>query len=247
MTLHIVSLLPALFNTNGDAENAHVLATRARWAGIDAEVHEINDVSQLPERVDAVVIGSGSDSDLDGARAALLPAIDRIRAWATERVALLAIGTGWELLSWGLERDNGQIVEGLGIFAGRAVRAPERVVGELVVQSPWGELVGFENHARDYVGAEKSSIGSVLFGSGNGIVQPSGRRHEGVLMGTAIGTHLHGPICAKNPAFADAFLVNAAAHAGETYVRSERADEVDRWAKTATARIVDGLDPQRSK
>lgn len=247
MTLHIVSLIPALLNTNGDAENANVLAARARWAGIETEVFEINDVSHLPDRVDAVVIGSGSDSDLDAARAALLPAIDRIRAWATERVALLAIGSGWELLSWGLERDNGQVVEGFGVFAGRAVRAPERVVGDLVVQSPWGELVGFENHARDYVGAEKSSIGAVVHGSGNGIVQPSGRRHEGVVMGTAVGTHMHGPICAKNPAFADAMLENAAKHAGLSYERSTHADEVDRWAAAATARIVESLDPQRAR
>ena len=38
MTLTIVSLLPSLQNTNGDAENAAVLAARARWAGLDARV-----------------------------------------------------------------------------------------------------------------------------------------------------------------------------------------------------------------
>lgn len=238
MTLHIVALLPTLMNTNGDAENARVLATRAEWAGLDVELHWVDDVAELPERVDLVVFGSGSDSDLETARTALLPAIDRIRAWATERTVMLAVGTGWELMSWGLERENGQIVEGLGIFVGRAVPAPERVVGDLVINSPWGELVGFENHSRDYVGAEKSSIGSVIHGSGNGIVQPSGRRHDGVLMGTAIGTHMHGPICAKNPVFADELLRLAAEHAGLKYVRSAQADQVDEWAKAASARVL---------
>lgn len=242
MTVHIVALLPRLFNTNGDAENARVLAKRAEAAGLEVALHWVDDVAQLPERVDLVVCGSGSDSDLEAGRAALLPAIDRIRAWATERTVMLAVGTGWELLSWGAELEGGQIVEGLGVFAGRAVPAPERVVGDIVVESPWGTLIGFENHARDYVGAEKSSIGSVRVGSGNGIPQPSGRRHEGVMMGTAFGTHLHGPVCAKNPDFADALLELAAAHAGEVYTRSVAMDQLDGWAAGARARVVAALD-----
>lgn len=246
MTLNIVALLPSLFNTNGDAENARVLASRAQLAGLDVALHWVDDVAQLPEQVDLVVFGSGSDSDLAAARTALLPAIDRIRAWATERTVVLAVGTGWELLSWGIEREGGEIVEGLGVFAGRAVPAPERVVGDLVIDSPWGQLVGFENHARDYVGAEKSSLGVVTAGSGNGIPQPSGRRHEGVLMGTAIGTHLHGPICAKNPEFADALLELAAAHAGMSYQRDARADRVDGWAASARERVLAALDLDKS-
>ena len=242
MTLNIVALLPDLLNTNGDAENARVLAQRATWSDVEVALHWVNDVAELPERVDLVVVGSGADSDLAAARAALLPAIDRIRAWATERTVVLAVGSGWELLSWGVERDGGDIIEGLGVFAGRSVPAPERVVGDIVIDTPWGQLVGFENHARDYVGAEKSSLGVVRFGSGNGIPQPSGRRHEGVQMGTAFGTHLHGPICAKNPAFADMLLELAARHSGDAYVRSAHADEVDRWAEHARKRIVDALE-----
>ncbi len=242
MSLNIVALLPSLMNINGDAENARVLAQRASWAGLDPKLYWVDDVAELPDRVDAVVLGSGADSDLPHARKALLPVIERVRAWPTERVALLAVGSGWELLSWGIEFDSGEIVEGLGVFAGRALPAPERSLGDLVVDSQWGQLLGFENHARDYVGAERSSIGSVRFGSGNGIPQASGRRHEGVLMGTAIGTHLHGPVCAKNPALADHLLTAAAAHAGIDYRRSAAADRVDGWADAARTRILNTLD-----
>lgn len=238
MSLTIVALLPSLMNTNGDAENARVLQRRASWAGLDARLHLVDDLAELPEHVDLVVFGSGSDSDLTLARKALLPQIDRVRAWPTERVAMLAVGTGWELLSWGVELANGDIVEGLGLFAGRAVPAPERVVGDLVVDTQWGQLVGFENHARDYVGAERSSLGVVRAGVGNGIPQLSGSLHEGVRMGTAVGTHLHGPVCAKNPEFADALLAMAAEHAGLVYERSARADRVDDWAASARARTL---------
>ncbi|HLP23509.1 MAG TPA: hypothetical protein VK139_05655, partial [Microbacteriaceae bacterium] len=240
--LHIVALVPSLMNMNGDAENARVLAYRAQRAGLDVELHWLDDVSRLPERVDLVVLGSGSDSELAAARTALLPITDRIRAWATEKTVVLAVGTGWELLSWGVERENGDIIEGFGVFAGRSVSAPTRVVGEIVVESPWGELIGFENHARDYVGAEKASIGPVLAGSGNGIVQPSGRKHEGIVMGTAIGTHLHGPVCAKNPGFADALLTLAAEHAGERYEPSAELERIDAWAADARSRTRSALE-----
>ncbi len=141
----------------------------------------------LPERVDAVVLGSGSDSSLEASRDVLLTMHDELRTWGTEGVPILAVGTGWELLSWGIEQADGSSVEGLGILPGRAVPRAGRVTGDLVVASPrFGVLVGFENHARDYVGAEGSPVGRVRAGSGNG--RDSGQ--EGVVMGVR---HRHPP------------------------------------------------------
>ncbi|MGR0320314.1 type 1 glutamine amidotransferase [Agromyces sp. ZXT2-3] len=231
MTLTIVSLLPSLQNTNGDAENAAVLATRARWAGIDARVVPVEDAADLPDRVDAVVLGSGSDASLERSRQVLLGLHDELRRWGTEGVPILAVGTGWELLSWGIELADGTTVEGLGIVAGRAVPRDARVAGDLVVKASGGLglLVGFENHARDYVGAEASPVGRVQAGSGNG----RGSGQEGVRMGDVIGTHLHGPVLAKNPRLADAMLSRACERAGLEYSPGERAAEVDRYADGA--------------
>jgi CobQ-like glutamine amidotransferase family enzyme len=230
MTLTIASLLPALQNTNGDAQNAHVLARRAGWAGIDARVVEVASREELPCRVDMIVVGSGSDSTLAASRSALLTMHDELRAWGTEGVPILAVGTGWELLSWGIERPDGSVVEGLGILPGRAVPRAGRVTGDLVVASPrFGTLVGFENHARDYVGAEGSPLGRVRAGSGNG--RDAGQ--EGVVMGSVIGTHLHGPVLAKNPGLADALLGIAAGRAGLRYSTGARAVEVDAYAAAA--------------
>ncbi|GAA1755988.1 type 1 glutamine amidotransferase [Agromyces humatus] len=230
MTLTIVSLLPSLQNTNGDAENAAVLAARARWAGLDAAVVPVERRSDLPARVDAIVLGSGDDSSLDAARAALMEFHDDLRTWGTDGVPILAVGTGWELLSWGVERRGGPVVEGLGILPGRAVPRASRMTGDLVVATArFGTLVGFENHARDYVGAEGSPLGRVRAGSGNG--RDSGQ--EGVVMGSVMGTHLHGPVLAKNPAFADALLGIAADRAGLAYQPGERAAVVDGYADAA--------------
>jgi CobQ-like glutamine amidotransferase family enzyme len=230
MTLTIVSMLPQLQNTNGDAENAIVLAVRARWAGLEAEVVDVETVDDLPSRIDAVVLGSGSDASLEASRSVLLTMQDEFRRWGTEGVPILAVGTGWELLSWGIERREGVAVEGLGILPGRAVPRASRVAGDLVIASPrYGTLVGFENHSRDYVGAEGSPLGRVRVGHGNG--RDSGQ--EGVVMGEVFGTHLHGPVLAKNPAFADHLLGVAARRAGAEYVPGAQALIVDDYAATA--------------
>ena len=230
MTLTIVSLLPSLQNTNGDAENAAVLEARARWAGLDARVVAVESASDLPSHVDAVVLGSGSDASLEVARERLLGFIDELRRWGTEGIPILAVGTGWELLSWGIERADGSTVEGLGIVAGRGVPREGRVTGDLVVQVPRiGQLVGFENHARDYVGAEASPLGRVRAGTGNG----RGSGQEGVRMGDVIGTHLHGPVLAKNPNLADAILERMCSRAGLDYVKGARSEVVDGYAEAA--------------
>lgn len=230
MTLTIASLLPSLQNTNGDAENAAVLEARARWAGLDARVVAVESASDLPSHVDAVVLGSGSDASLEVARERLLGFIDELRRWGTEGIPILAVGTGWELLSWGVERADGSTVEGLGIVAGRAVPREGRVTGDLVVQVPRiGQLVGFENHARDYVGAEASPLGRVRAGTGNG----RGSGQEGVRMGDVIGTHLHGPVLAKNPNLADAILERMCSRAGLDYVKGARSEVVDGYAEAA--------------
>ncbi|MDR5700137.1 type 1 glutamine amidotransferase [Agromyces aerolatus] len=226
----IVTLVPSLLDTNGDAQNAAVLARRLQWAGHEAQVVAVEDRSELPEQVDAVIVGSGNDSTLEPARERLLTMHDELRRWGTEGVPILSVGTGWELLSWGVESADGRTVEGLGVLPGRAVPRATRATGDLVVRSPrFGHLVGFENHARDYVQAEASPLGRIVSGIGNG--RDAGQ--EGVVMGWVLGTHLHGPVLAKNPAMADAIATEMATRAGVAYEPGERTAAVDAYAEEA--------------
>jgi CobQ-like glutamine amidotransferase family enzyme len=230
--LTIVSVLPELLGGNGDAENARVLAQRARWAGQPAEVIPVRSAADLPPHVDAVVVGSGTDAQLNPVRDILLGMADDLRAWATAGIPILAVGTGLELLSWGIELQDGSVVEGLGLVAGRAVPRAARATGDLVVTSKHGRLIGFENHARNFVGAEASALGTVASGIGNGAGA------EGVVMGNVIGTHLHGPVLAKNPVLADHLLRAVFAARGTEYVPAERALQVDGIAKAARNQIA---------
>jgi len=240
-SLTIVSVLPGLLDTNGDAGNARVLAQRARWAGVEARIVDVGSAADLPAAVDAVVIGSGTDPGLTRARDALSTMTGELRAWSTAGVPILAVGTGWELLSWGIELAAGEVIEGLGIVAGRAVPRATRATGDLVVESRFGRLVGFENHARDYVGAEASSLGRVRSGTGNGAGA------EGLKMGDLVCTHLHGPVLARNPALADHLLARALARHGVEYARGARSASVDETAQAARNQIAVrlGLDTEQ--
>ncbi|WP_130177537.1 type 1 glutamine amidotransferase [Cryobacterium sp. SO1] len=229
--LTIVTLLPRLLDTNGDAANARVLAQRARWAGLTARIVPVQSAADLPETVDLVVIGSGTDTDLAAARDALDTLAAPLRAWLAGGVPVLAVGTGWELLSAGLDLADGSSVDGLGLVAGRASALPARVADDLAVDAGGLRLLGFENHLRGY-GGGPTALGTVSSGIGNG------DGTEGVVDGTFTGTHLHGPVLARNPELADRLLRSACDARGLTLAPSAQTESVDGIAKAARNQVA---------
>ena len=236
----VISLLPRLLDTNGDAGNARVLAQRARWGGHDARVVDVHSRADLPEFVDAVSIGSGTDATLLPARDALRHLVEELRIWSNSGVPILAVGTGWELLSWGIDLPDGTVIEGLGLVAGHAVPRTTRATDDLAVSTKYGRLIGFENHARDYVGAIASPLGRVLYGTGNG-TPTSGPQIEGLTMGEVFCTHLHGPVLARNPGFADHLVWAAFARHRLEYSRGATAESVDETAAAARNQVAERL------
>lgn len=225
----IVQLFPELTNVNGDAENALVLARRAAWAGVDVDVYPLGEsqaLAAVPAPL-AVLLGSGVDTALVRTRAALERISSALVDWVAAGVPILAVGTGMELMTdsvlIGSER-----VEGLGLLPGQCAPLPARVAGELATASPWGSLVGYENHSRGFRSARAGAFGTVLHGIGNG------DGTEGVRHGSIYGTHLHGPVLARNPGFADAIL--AAALGGEQDVSA--AARVDSIAASLNAQVL---------
>ena len=195
-------------------------------------------------RPDIVIIGSTTDAQLPDAIEALGRNREIIAGWLADSVPLLAVGTGWELLSESIELSAGTIA-GLGLLPGRAALAATRVTDDLVVDSRFGRLIGYENHARDYIvdgltGAD--TLGRVTYGRGNGgaassaAVSSALAGFEGLVIGSTIATHLHGPVLAKNPTVADHLLGLAL---GDVYdsrsVPAGRVDDIARAARNVIA------------
>lgn len=240
ITATIVAVLPSRTNAHGDAENADVLARRLRWRGIEARVHPVEGPGQWPADVDAIVIGGATDSELPGAAAAL-GAIEAdgapFAAALAAGVPLLAVASGWELLGEGAELADGTRIAGLGRIAGRGVPRTEHAADDLVVDSAFGRLVGFENHNRDLVvDGGAPALGTVVAGRGRG----DGR--EGLHDGALIATRMHGPVLARNPRLADHLLGLAlerrspGAVLPDADARTRRADEFAAQTRRRTLR-----------
>jgi len=209
--LVVASLVPALLDIHADAQNAAVLAARARWQGHEARVADVvrgEDAADLTP--DLITIGSGFDADAGEVLDALRAFEANLRRWVDAGVPLLAVGLGWELLSTSVELEPGSPTPGLGLFTGRAV-ASGRHVGTVAVDSRWGRLVGYEYHLRDYIlGEDEAPLGTIVSGVGNR-EGAGGGSPEGALRGSLVGTGIRGPVLARNPALADDLLGRARA------------------------------------
>lgn len=202
--LDIAVALPDLLDLHADSGNAAVLQARARWEGIDARITPVRSVDDIPDSTDVWIVGDGDDDLLPTALGELLLFDAALADGVAGGQSLLAVGLGLHLLAGTVEHRPGEWRSGAGILAGEAWILPRRASTELVADSPWGPVVGFENHVRGYrPHGDERPWGAVRAGVGNG------DGTEGVVIGTVIGTHLHGPVLAHTPELADALLDRA--------------------------------------
>ena len=228
----IVQLYPDELGVAGDRGNLLALSARLTSAGIEHEVVEYRRGDAFPTNADAVVVGSGPLSAMRNIHADLTANADTLRGWAADGVPIFAYGSGAELLSHGIELIAGGTLEGIGIFPFRAARVTERKVGYILVNTAWGQLVGFEDNASVWKLDESATrLGTVTAGSGNG------DGHEGVVMGTSIATHIGGPALPLNPRLGDQLVSAVAARLGID-AAPPAATEIDEYARKAREVIV---------
>jgi hypothetical protein len=231
--LHVAVLAPQWLDLHADTGNAEILIARAGWEGVEVTVVDLDEGA--PPAVDIWLAGDGDDATLPVAFDALRAQAPALEASVADGAAVLAVGLGWHLLATAHEITPGLWHAGLGVFAGEAPLLPRRASGELVTASPWGPMFGYENHARGHrPGAEENAWGRVASGVGNG------DRTEGVHAGALVGTHLHGPVLAQNPALADWLLERALLrrHGIAYSARSAEAKRVDELSAESRRRAI---------
>lgn len=202
--LSIALVYPTVLGLYGDRGNALVLAHRARARGLRAEVLVIDPGHAVPRHADVYLLGGGED--LAQARAVELLRADGGVAAAVERSApMLAVCAGYQILGRSFPAAGGA-VDGLDVVDIVTVPGSPRSVGELAT-TPSGlgipVLTGYENHGGwTMLGDGVEPLGHVVHGTGN---RP-GAGTDGCRVGRLIGTYLHGPCLARNPALADVLL-----------------------------------------
>ncbi len=211
--LRIGWLYPNKLNIYGDRGNVIVLSQRAAWRGIEPRVVEIDVGDSIPDGIDLFFIGGGQDQeqlvvaqDLVGAKSeALRQAIDG-------GAAALAVCGGYQLFGHGYRPHDAAPLPGIGIFDVESDAGDERFIGNVVVASEWGELVGFENHSGlTWLGSGVEPMGRVVYGRGNNGKDGT----EGARYRNALGTYMHGSILPKNPVLADWLIARGLEYRGQ--------------------------------
>lgn len=232
-SVSVVRILPQLCNMYGDAENARVIVERMRWAGIAATITDVNAGDSLPSDADAIVIGGSADSALEGVAELLRHAANDLRSMVLDdEVPCLAIGSGWELLGERVTHTHGRIA-GAAILDNTS-QLHERVADDLVLDTSFGRLAGFQNTDRTVTGSIVP-LGTVLVGRGN----HAAGEQEGQLLGGLVATSMQGPVCARNPRLADSLIDRIVTRRDLEYRRNELHDRVDTLAKSSRAAILD--------
>lgn len=232
-TVTLVHLYPREMSIYGDLGNTRALASRLRWHGYDVEVVGHAPGDRLPDEPHLVVGGGGQDSGQARVESDLERIGDRLNELAADGCPMLAICGMYQLFGNAFITVEGQRLPGLGILDVTTTGNAKRMIGGIVLETEFGEVVGFENHSGSTVlGPDQQPFGRVRAGQGNNGKDGT----EGAITGHVVGTYLHGPILPANPALADALVGWAAERATGRAFEPEPID--DTYADHARTRQV---------
>jgi lipid II isoglutaminyl synthase (glutamine-hydrolysing) len=237
--LVIAHLYPGLLRTYGDRDNVVVLARRAEWRGFSVRIEEVDPGDPIPAGANVIVLGGGTDAVQRVVGQDIVARADEVRAAIARGAVVLGVCGGFQLLGRCYVLPDGRVIEGMGVLDVETRAARDRIVGRVRGQARlWRhsfDLVGFENHAgRTTLGPDARPLASVPHGHGNN----GHDRIEGAAQTSVVGTYLHGPVLAINPALADAILGRALAPLIGTEELDPLDDTLEQSAHEGLARRV---------
>lgn len=203
----IAHLYPREMSIYGDVGNVITLRKRLEWRGYKVAVQavEVDEPFDF-SAVDIVFGGGGQDSGQLIIGSDLIRRGQALRGLVGDGVPILVICGMYQLFGRGFTTMEGHEIPGIEVFRAATVGSRVRMIGNITVDSPFGRLVGFENHSgQTTLEHLQKPLGRVEKGYGNN--PESG--YEGALTRNAIGTYMHGPLLPKNPRLAD-HLIRAA-------------------------------------
>lgn len=231
-TITIGHLYPRQMNVYGDMGNVITLRYRLEQRRFGVKYLAVDSLAQLDHGgVDILVGGGGQDSNQELVQADLQKYSRELKARCEDGLVALMICGMYQLCGHRFVAADGSEIIGTGILDMETKAGPERLIGNITVASPFGTLVGFENHSgRTYLGSSTTQLGRVLKGAGNN----GQTQDEGATLHNIFASYMHGPILAKNPQFADELIRRAIAQKGAEVIL----DPLDDFTEHQAARIA---------
>jgi CobQ-like glutamine amidotransferase family enzyme len=231
--INLVHLYPREMSIYGDLGNTRCLASRIRRHGYELRVHDHHPGSTLPDEAHLFMGGGGQDSGQSRVEDDLAVIADRLRGLASDGTPMIMICGMYQLFGNAFITVEGEELPGLGILDVTTRGNATRMIGGIVLDTDFGEVVGFENHSGSTLLASgQAAFGRVRAGRGNNGSDGT----EGAVTHHVVGSYLHGPILPANPGLADHLIGRAAELAtGRTF---EPGDLDDTLAEQARSRQI---------
>ncbi|SDA27634.1 hypothetical protein SAMN02910447_02830 [Ruminococcus sp. YE71] len=212
--LKLLHMYPNVLDLYGDSGNVEVLKYRCKMRGIELEVfqHLMNKPDSVDfSDMDIIYLGGGADYEQQLLAEDLMGCKDRIFKAYENKVFLLMICGGYQLLGKFYKDSNGEKIPGLGLFSYHteaSTNKRDRCIGNIIVETELTgkkyKVIGFENHGGQTTDV-RTPFGKTLCGNGN----VRGGETEGYCEERVIATYLHGPLLSKNPELADYIIAKA--------------------------------------
>ena len=234
-SITIVQLYAHDMNIYGDNGNVLVLQRRLEWHGFTPIIVQYNLGDSLPDDIDIIVGGGGQDSGQSKIQADLVTIGPILNQLAEAGTPMLVICGLYQLFGRFFETQDGQRLEGIGIFDAETYGKSERLIGNIVTHSEeFGNIVGYENHSgQTFLSGDTTPLATVKVGAGNNTTE----KHEGARKHNVIGSYLHGPLLPKNPQIADWLIKQAVVNRYGEFKAGKIDDELAKRARKIALKL----------
>ncbi len=195
--MNILHLYPDSMSLYGESGNVKAMTEAAGKAGKTVEIYRADLDSEISfGGIDLVYIGQGTEENELRALAHIRKFKDELVSYIEGGGKLLATGNAWEIFGRSITYRDKEY-EGLRIFDYTTVVGKERLVDECEahVSSFDMDIIGFSNHS------------GVVTGANNAFTEFTKGRGESHLYKGFMGTHMIGPILARNNSLTEKLTV----------------------------------------
>jgi CobQ-like glutamine amidotransferase family enzyme len=204
--INVLHLYPREMNIYGDWGNVLTLLRRLEWHGYEPQLLQYGPGETFPSNADIIVGGGGQDSGQTKVQDDLLRIGNDLHKLADNDVPMLMICGLYQLFGRFFKTQNDEIIHGIAMFDAETHAGPTRLIGNTIIDSQLGQLIGYENHSgQTYIDDPSQALGKVVKGAGNNGEDGT----EGCMYRNVYGTYLHGSLLPKNPQLADALIERA--------------------------------------
>lgn len=194
--INLLWLYPNLLNLHGERGSVQAFVRAGENLGVQINVKRVEDFNDKIDfdSADLIMLLPGELKELQFIKPALEKQKKELCNYIENRGYIIAIGTTGMLFGKKTVRENGDVLEGLGILD---IEGKERkyIRGDDIhfrINSSKQEIFGSQIQAVDCTAS--NPLGTILFGHGN-----NGEGNEGAVYKNLIFTNCLGPVFVKNP------------------------------------------------